>query len=32
MLAALVTWLAAVNVAFACTLHWYEPEVPSELR
>ncbi|MDI6711202.1 MAG: cyclic lactone autoinducer peptide [Bacillota bacterium] len=32
VLATLLTWLAAANVAFACGGHWYEPEVPLELR
>lgn len=31
-LVTLITWLSATNVAFACGWHWYEPEVPDELR
>lgn len=31
-LATFITWLAAINIAFACGVHWYEPEVPAELR
>lgn len=28
----LITWLSAVNAAFACGWAWYEPEVPAELK
>jgi|Deesub1362A_J573_1020465.scaffolds.fasta_scaffold00080_67 cyclic lactone autoinducer peptide len=31
-MATLITWVATINVAFACFWTWYEPEVPDELR
>jgi len=30
-LATLVTWLATISTAFACSWNFYEPPVPDEL-
>lgn len=32
LLGIVLFWLAQVNVAAACGVHWYEPEVPESLR